>query len=317
MDMKKIGGFLKKLRKEKKLTQEQLAEIFSVSGRTVSRWETGTNMPDLSILIQLAEFYDVEVKEILDGERKSEIMNKELKETLSKVADYQKIEKEKTAKIEKIAFGVVFITCAIMIVLQLYMLGSLKAVAGETVVLVIGGVVYISLMIHNGLWEHGIEKKNTLFRDGIISIVCGGLFSIFLMLCYLKLGTDISKAVQITLLFFIVISLVGFFVLRILAFYNQKRKQKMMSSDSVKEKEKIFPVTVFTADGNMQAEMIIEALKNENIMAYMQKKGDAGLAAVRYGMGRGFDDRVEIIVSSDKAEDAMQVLEGMGFNTAD
>lgn len=315
MDMKKIGGFLKKLRKEKKLTQEQLAEILSVSSRTVSRWETGTNMPDLSILIQLAEFYDVEVKEILDGERKSEIMNKELKETLSKVADYQKIEKEKTAKIEKIAFGVVFITCAIMIVLQLYMLGSLKAVAGETVVLVIGGVTYICLMIHNGLWEYGIQENNTVFRDGIISIVCGGLFSIFLMLCYLKLGTDISKAFQITLLFFIVISVTGFLVLRILTCCNQKRKQAFTVSDV--RKEEIYPVNIFTADGNMQAEMIVEALKNENIMAYMQKKGDAGLAAVRYGMGRGFDDRVEIIVSSDKAEDAMGVLEGMVLHTDD
>ena len=95
MDTKKIGRFLKMLRKEKGLTQEQLAEILSVSGRTVSRWETGTNMPDLSILIQMAEFYEVEVKEILDGERKSEIMEKELKETLSKVADYHKLEKEK------------------------------------------------------------------------------------------------------------------------------------------------------------------------------------------------------------------------------
>ncbi|MBO6308047.1 MAG: helix-turn-helix transcriptional regulator, partial [Oribacterium sp.] len=59
-----------------RLTQEQLAEILLVSGRTVSRWETGTNMPDLSVLIQMAEFYGVEIKEILDGERKSEIMDK-------------------------------------------------------------------------------------------------------------------------------------------------------------------------------------------------------------------------------------------------
>ena len=95
MDTKKIGEFLKVLRKEKGLTQEQLAESLLVSGRTVSRWETGMNMPDLSVLIQMAEFYDVEVKEILDGERKSEIMDKELKETLSKVADYNKLEKEK------------------------------------------------------------------------------------------------------------------------------------------------------------------------------------------------------------------------------
>lgn len=76
MDAKKIGVFLRELRKEKGLTQEQLAEILHVSGRTVSRWETGTNMPDLSILIQIAEFYEVEVKEILDGERKGEIMTK-------------------------------------------------------------------------------------------------------------------------------------------------------------------------------------------------------------------------------------------------
>lgn len=50
MDAKKIGSFLKTLRKEKGLTQEQLAEILYVSGRTVSRWETGTSMPELGIL---------------------------------------------------------------------------------------------------------------------------------------------------------------------------------------------------------------------------------------------------------------------------
>ena len=64
MDTKKIGAFLKQCRKEKNLTQEQLAEKFGVSARTVSRWETGINMPDLSILVQLAEYYDVELLQI-------------------------------------------------------------------------------------------------------------------------------------------------------------------------------------------------------------------------------------------------------------
>lgn len=49
MDQKKIGAFMKELRKEKGITQEALAEILYVSGRTVSRWETGSNMPDLDI----------------------------------------------------------------------------------------------------------------------------------------------------------------------------------------------------------------------------------------------------------------------------
>ena len=94
MDQKKIGQFLQTLRKEKELTQEQLAEKFNVSNRTVSRWETGSNMPDISVLVELAEFYEVDIKEIIDGERKSETMNEETKETLVKVAEYTKEDKK-------------------------------------------------------------------------------------------------------------------------------------------------------------------------------------------------------------------------------
>ena len=84
MDQKRTGEFLKQLRKEKNLTQEQLAEKFFISGRTVSRWETGSNMPNLSVLVELADFYDVDIREIIDGERKSENMDNETKETLKR-----------------------------------------------------------------------------------------------------------------------------------------------------------------------------------------------------------------------------------------
>jgi len=94
MDQKKTGLFLKELRKEKKLTQEQLAEHFNVSARTVSRWETGTNMPDLSTLIEIADFFDVDIREIIDGERRRGCMKEDLKETLAKVANYANTEKE-------------------------------------------------------------------------------------------------------------------------------------------------------------------------------------------------------------------------------
>ena len=98
MDQKKIGSFLKELRKEKGLTQEQLAELMYVSDRTVSRWETGSNMPSLDILIRISDYYNVELSEILDGERKSGKMNKELEETVLKVADYSNDEKMKMMK---------------------------------------------------------------------------------------------------------------------------------------------------------------------------------------------------------------------------
>lgn len=88
MNQKKIGSFLKELRNEKGITQQQAAEKFGVAQRTVSRWETGSNMPDISMLVDLAGFYDVDVREIIDGERKSERRNMEVNETLEKVADY-------------------------------------------------------------------------------------------------------------------------------------------------------------------------------------------------------------------------------------
>ena len=98
MDLVKVGAFLQTLRKEKGLTQEQLAEQVGVARRTVSRWETGSNMPDLDILLELADFYSVDLREILDGERKSEQMNEELKETVLQVADYSNEEKARLLK---------------------------------------------------------------------------------------------------------------------------------------------------------------------------------------------------------------------------
>lgn len=98
MDQRKIGVFLKTLRKEKNITQEQLAEKMGVSNRSVSRWETGANLPDLDILMQLADYYSVELREILDGERRTQNMDPEMEETVLKVADYSNQEKLRLAR---------------------------------------------------------------------------------------------------------------------------------------------------------------------------------------------------------------------------
>lgn len=93
MDQKKIGAFLKELRREKGLTQEQFAEKLNVSGRTVSRWETGSNMPDISLLLLIADFFGVSIPEIIGGERKCDTMEKETKEVVEKLSDYAEAEK--------------------------------------------------------------------------------------------------------------------------------------------------------------------------------------------------------------------------------
>lgn len=98
MDQIKIGNFLKELRKEHNLSQEQLADRFNVSSRSVSRWENGKTMPDISMMIELADFYDIDIRDLLRGERKSEKMEENLKETLVMVADYTEAEKAKILK---------------------------------------------------------------------------------------------------------------------------------------------------------------------------------------------------------------------------
>lgn len=104
MDQQKIGEFLKTLRKDKKLTQEELADKMNVSRRTVSRWETGSNLPDLSILVELADLYDVDMREIFNGERKDKAVDKDLKETMLMAADYTDDNMKKVMKRMQILF---------------------------------------------------------------------------------------------------------------------------------------------------------------------------------------------------------------------
>lgn len=72
MDSKKIGQFLAELRKQQNLTQEQLAEKLGVTGKTVSRWETGVYTPPADCLLQLSQLYSITINEILTGRRLEE-----------------------------------------------------------------------------------------------------------------------------------------------------------------------------------------------------------------------------------------------------
>lgn len=225
MNQKKIGAFLKQLRNEKKITQEQLAEILGVSGRTVSRWETGNNLPDLSILVQISEYYDVEIKEILNGGRKSEKMDNELKETLLKVADYNELERQRAARAGNISFCMMFFVCALAIVVQMFMTGNLSLVIGETVVLIAGGGVYIFTAVKNGSWD-GAFTKSTPKRDFVVSITCAGVFSVVFYLL-IKGKADLSYTLGAAIGFFMIISAISYALLRRIAGLSLKKAKEL------------------------------------------------------------------------------------------
>lgn len=84
MDAQKTGRFICKLRKENNLTQAALAEKLNISNRTISKWENGDGMPDISILPSLAETLKVSVDELLAGEKNKARADIKVEEIASK-----------------------------------------------------------------------------------------------------------------------------------------------------------------------------------------------------------------------------------------
>lgn len=94
MDQIKTGQLIRQLRREKGLTQEQLAEQLGVSRRSVSRWETGSNLPDLDLLIELSDLFAVDLRGLLAGERAAR-EDSEGEETARRIAAYTGEEKKR------------------------------------------------------------------------------------------------------------------------------------------------------------------------------------------------------------------------------
>ena len=298
MDTKKIGAFLKQCRKEKNLTQEQLAEKFEVSARTVSRWETGINMPDLSILVQLAEYYDVEIRELLDGDR-SQTMNKEMKETLDKVAVYEEWVKQKALKAGNLAFASMFVISVLAIIIQMLLTVDIRLVLGETATALVGGILYASIMVYNGIWDKCLPKSATIWRDFFTSVICAGIFTVIYGICLFRMGATETQVTQLALGFLIGITIV--------AFINRKRNQ---NSSNVQEKKetsisKAEWTKIYNAQNIVETEQLVEMLKQNGIAAFSQEAG--ANVAMHGAPGFGIYG-VDIFVKTDDAEKAVQLI---------
>lgn len=107
MNQQKFGVFLRQLRREKGLTQEQLAEQLCVSNRSVSRWETGRNLPDFALLPQLAQLLGVGMEELLNGERKETVqtMERKTEDTLRTAAEYAGRDKQDYSRRLRLLFA--------------------------------------------------------------------------------------------------------------------------------------------------------------------------------------------------------------------
>lgn len=115
MNQKKIGKFIADLRKEKKMTQEQLAERLGVSNRSVSRWENGNSMPDLSLLQNISKELGVSISELLNGERQEK--NSAQKDGIDMVIEFS--DREKARKAKKLnQYFFVGLVCLLLVILH-------------------------------------------------------------------------------------------------------------------------------------------------------------------------------------------------------
>lgn len=97
MNQLKTGKYIAIKRKEKNLTQQQLADNLGVSNKTISKWETGKSLPDYSIIESLCSELDITINELLSGESYDEekLITSAEKNSLEVLERLQKLEKEK------------------------------------------------------------------------------------------------------------------------------------------------------------------------------------------------------------------------------
>ena len=87
MDNEKIGTFIKKLRQENNMSQNDLAEKIPINREAISKWERGIGLPSIAYLLKLSDLFEVSVNEIIYGERASKINEGEVEQATLKLLD--------------------------------------------------------------------------------------------------------------------------------------------------------------------------------------------------------------------------------------
>ena len=141
MNLEKIGSFIAKCRKDKKMTQSELAEKLGVTDKSVGNWENGRNMPDLSLFKPLCDEFEITINELLSGERlSSDKYQEKFEENIVNTIDYstKRINKYSyTIGLILVIFGLFISLSAVMIFPSESSWGSIYSVFGM-IIFVIG-----------------------------------------------------------------------------------------------------------------------------------------------------------------------------------
>ena len=158
MNQEKIGKFIAKVRKEKNMTQQELAKKLNITDRAISHWENGRSMPDAGIMLELCKLLDINVNELLSAK-------KIIKESYNEQAEGNLLEmrREIESKNKKILIlnriitflGVVIylliVLAAIFIEMPMVIRNTIMAIA--LVILLLFGVYNLNIIRKTGYYE--------------------------------------------------------------------------------------------------------------------------------------------------------------------
>lgn len=148
MDLKTVGIFISSCRKEKKLTQEQLASKLNISDRAISKWERGLSLPDASIMIELCEILEISVNELLSGERiEKESYNKKAEKLLVEMTN---LKEESDKKLLSLEIVIGFLGMFILLSLT-FIAAFIEMDDWIRVVLIVTGFVVCLIAVYFGL----------------------------------------------------------------------------------------------------------------------------------------------------------------------
>lgn len=128
MDQERIGRFITECRKEKKLTQSELADKLGITDKAISKWENGRCMPDISLLKELCSILGVSINELLSGERNPKNSSDEI------IIDSLEVNEK---QFKKISQGSMLLGCSIAFNISTIIFG-----ATNQMVVVFGGITF-------------------------------------------------------------------------------------------------------------------------------------------------------------------------------
>lgn len=179
LDKEKFGAFIAQLRKEKGLTQKEVAEQLFISDKAVSKWERALSLPDITLLVPLAEVLGVTATELLEGQRigQEQTMARQQVETLVQRAITLSEEEEKDAPLSVAYLPQLAIALAVA-ALELLLLLSLERLNGEVLLLelmwaIFGG--YFCLFAPKRLPVYYDENRIGVFIHGPLHINLPGV----------------------------------------------------------------------------------------------------------------------------------------------